>query len=235
MIQVGLVAPDDHRGDQRFDQRRAAEKPIDRRQSRNHFVIALRKVGQQRDAEGGPPRRFAVTPVEGVDREVRQHAAVDQRRRQAGGAGQLGGPKEEWDRHRRANRVGYLLFVGVQAVQPVVVPRQPHQLPGGHVGHRDDQPVALFRWQVRGVDGQVAESPHTEVGQLAANPVVSEIAFVNAGFAQYAPRRAEQRDAGDVRRVEEFFVGQRHGQLLDLIGGQLVGAGGQNGADHRAG
>jgi hypothetical protein len=64
---------------------------------------------------------------------------------------------------------------------------------------------------------------------------VGEIAFVDAGFAQHTPRGAEQRDAGDRRRVEEFAVGQRHGDLLDLLGAQLVGAGGQDRADDRAG
>ncbi len=64
---------------------------------------------------------------------------------------------------------------------------------------------------------------------------MSEIAFVDAGFAQHSPRWPEQRDTGDARRVEEFFVGQRHGELLDLLGGQFVGAGRQDRADDRAG
>jgi hypothetical protein len=64
---------------------------------------------------------------------------------------------------------------------------------------------------------------------------VSEIAFVDAGFAHHAPGRAEQRDAGDRGRVEELAVGHRHGDLLNLLGGQLVGAGCQDGADDRAG
>ena len=85
------------------------------------------------------------------------------------------------------------------------------------------------------VDRQIAEGAHPEIGQLGANPVVRVIAFVDSGFAQHTPRGAEQWDAGDARRVEEFPVRQRHGELLDLLGGQFVGAGRQDCADDRAG
>ena len=66
--------------------------------------------------------------------------------------------EEERDRHRRAHRVGHRLFVGVEAVDPAVVPWQPHQLPRRHIGDRDDQLVALLWGQAVVADGQIAET-----------------------------------------------------------------------------
>ena len=115
--------------------------------SGDHAIVALGQVRQHRDAEAGPAGFSAVGAIERVDREVRQDSAVDQRRRQTGRAAQRDRTKEERDRHRCADRIGHGLFVGVEAVDPAVVPWQPHQLPRRHVGDRDDQLVALLGGQ----------------------------------------------------------------------------------------
>lgn len=98
---------------------------------------------------------------------------------------------EEQDRHRGAHRVGHRLLVGVQAVEPPKVPREPHQLRRCQVGDGDHQLVAPPLEQAVVVEVQIAEAGDPEVLQLAADPVVGHVAAVHAGIGdqpQAAPR-----------------------------------------------
>jgi hypothetical protein len=85
------------------------------------------------------------------------------------------------------------------------------------------------------VDGQIPERAYPQVLQLRADPVVREISFVDAFFAKHTPDRTEQRYSGDRCGIKKLAIRHRHRQLLDLVGGQLLGAlrtGGEDRTDH---
>jgi len=63
--------------------------------------------------------------------------------------------------------------------RPCVVPGSRTNCPVVTSGDRDDQSVALFGGQTVVADGQIAERAHTEIVQLAANPVMRVVALVN--------------------------------------------------------
>ncbi len=55
LVQVGLIAPDEHGGDQPFQHRRRPQHP-QRAQARDHLVVAFGQVRQHRDTERRPAR-----------------------------------------------------------------------------------------------------------------------------------------------------------------------------------
>ncbi len=130
------------------------------------------------------------------------------------GAGQTDGPEVERDRHRGADRVGHRLVIGIESIDPPIVPGQPNQLTGRHIRDGDRQPVAAFLGYLLVVEGQIAESGDAQVLQLAADPVVGEVAAVHTGVSQQSPRRAEQAGRARPGRGIVGRAGQR--DFLDL-------------------
>ena len=215
LAQIRLVATHQHGGEDVLQQVRHPEA-TERGESGDHPVVAVGQIRQQGDAETRPARLLAVGAVERVDREVRQQPSIDERRGEAGGAGERHGPEDEGDGHRRADGVRHRLLIGVETVDPAIVPGQPHQLPPGHVGDGDDESVTLFRRQLVVIEGEIPEGGDTEVGQLAPDPVVRVVALVDPRPAEQCQRRADQRHPLQQTGVEEFAVIQLQRKLFDL-------------------
>ena len=160
----------------------------DRRGEHGDVWKQLRGAGGQLredlDAERRPARLGAVGAVEHLDREVRQHPAVDQRGLLAALAVADGdGVEVERDRARRAHGVGDELLVGLEVQQPVV-PRQPQQPAAGDVGRHHDELVALVGLEalVRPpvAAAQVAEGRDAALLQLLVHEVAQVVALVGA-------------------------------------------------------
>ena len=145
--------------------------------------------------------------------------------------------EEERDRRRRADGVGHRLGVGIQSVEPLVVPGQSDQLPERDVGDRDHQPITLLRGQARIVDREVGERADPVVGQAVGHPPTQRFAPVDAVSGQRPERGAEHRNAFDEPRVEELAVVDAGGEIFELGGRQSAGLGGgrQHRTDQRSG